>query len=278
MKVWISCDMEGVAGIVSWEQCRPTSPAAYAMGCRLMQNEVNAAIEGAVAAGADEIVVNDSHGKMANLDPGALAGRARYLAGSHKPMYMMQGLDSTVDAIFWIGYHGSISGPASAMSHSYNPEVFSEARVNGLRVGESGINALVCEHYRVPITLVSGDQVTRQETLPFAPEAEFVVTKQSITRFSALNLHPDESCEQIHDAAVRAVEKVKTGPVALPGLPHPSRLELDVQTADMADVASWVGGVDRVAERTVAIEGDDLGEMFTRFVAVNYITRQAGGR
>lgn len=278
MKIWISCDMEGVAGIVSWEQCRPISPAAYAMGCRLMQGEVNAAIEGATSAGADEIVVNDSHGKMANLDPSALAGRASYLAGSHKPLYMMQGLDADVDAIFFVGYHGSISGPASAMSHSYNPEVFSEARVNGRRVGESGINALVAEHYRVPIALVSGDQVTREDTLPFAQGAEYVITKQSITRFSALNLHPAESCEQIHDAAARAVARVKGGGVALPGLPRPSRLELDVQTADMADVASWVGGVDRVSERTVAIEGEDLNEVFTRFVAVNYITRQAGGR
>lgn len=278
MKIWISCDMEGVAGIVSWEQCRPTSPAAYAMGCRLMQGEVNAAIEGAASAGADEIVVNDSHGKMANLDPAALAGRARYLAGSHKPLYMMQGLDAGADAIFFIGYHGSISGPASAMSHSYNPEVFSEARVNGRRVGESGINALVAEHYGVPIALVSGDQVTREDTLPFAQGAEYVITKQSITRFSALNLHPAESCGQIHDAAARAVARVKDGGVALPGLPHPSRLELDVQTTDMADVASWVGGVDRVSERTVAIEGEDLNEVFTRFVAVNYITRQAGGR
>ncbi len=278
MKIWISCDMEGVAGIVDWEQCRPTSPAAYATGCRLMQGEVNAAIEGAIAAGADEIVVNDSHGRMANLDPAGLAGRASYLAGRHKPMYMMQGLDSSVDAIFWIGYHGSISGPASAMSHSYNPEVFAEARVNGLRVGESGINALVAEHYRVPISLVSGDQVTREETLPFAPDAEFVVTKQSITRFAALNLHPEESCERIRRAASQAVGKVAEGRVRLPGLPHPSRLELDVQTADMADVAAWVGGVERVSERTVAIEGEDLNEVFTRFVAVNYITRQAGGR
>ena len=94
MKVWISCDMEGVAGVSDWSQCLPTG-AGYALGCELMLAEVNAAIDGALAGGADEIVVNDSHGGMINLDPSALHGRAAYLAGRHKPLYMMQGLDAS---------------------------------------------------------------------------------------------------------------------------------------------------------------------------------------
>lgn len=279
MKIWISCDMEGVAGVVSWDQCRPTNPAAYALGCSLMLGEVNAAIEGAIEGGATEIVVNDSHGKMANLDPSALAGEAKYLAGSHKPMYMMQGLDDSVDAAFLIGYHGSISGEPSAMSHTYNPEVFQGARLNGTWVGESGINALVTGHYGVPIALVSGDQVTRAETSLIAPDAEYVLTKESISRFSALNLHPTASQRLIREAAKRAVEKVAAGQIAARRIDTPATLELDVQTADMADVATWVGGVELDgARRTVKIEGDDLLDVFRRFVAVNYITRQAGGR
>jgi len=278
MKVWISCDMEGIAGVADWDQCRPGNANEYALGCRLMQNEVNAAIEGALEAGADEFVVNDSHGRMFNLDPAALAGRAKYLAGRHKPLYMMQGLDESVDAIFFVGYHGSISGAPSTLSHTYNPQVFAGARVNGTSVGESGINALVAAHHGVPIAFVSGDLSTRDETLPFAPAAEYVVTKESITRFSALNLHPDESCEQIRAAAKRAVEKVGAGALAAPAIERPARLELDTQTGDMADVAAWVGGVDVVGTRTVAIAGEDLLSVFRRFVAVNYITRQAGGR
>ncbi len=136
MKVWMSLDMEGVAGIVDWDQCRPGSPG-YALGCALLQDEVNAAIEGAIAGGATEVVLNDSHSRMANLDPRRIAGEAKYLSGRHKPMYMMQGLDETVDAAFFVGYHGSISGEASAMSHTYNPEVFSGARLNGLRWGRA---------------------------------------------------------------------------------------------------------------------------------------------
>ena len=278
MKVWISFDMEGVAGIVDWDQCRPTGGARYEVGCQLMLAEVNAAIEGAIAGGATEVVLNDSHGTMANLDPRAVAGNASYIAGRHKPLYMMQGLDEAFDAVFLVGYHGSISGRPSTLSHTYNPEVFAAARVDGVLVGESGINALVAEHHGVPIAFVSGDAVTWAETEAFASGAEHVVTKESITRFSATNLHPAESCRLIRAGAEAALRKVAAGGVPTPGIARPATLELDLQTGDMAEVATWARGVERTGERTVSITGSDLLAVFTSFVAVNYITRQAGGR
>jgi D-amino peptidase len=274
----MSFDMEGVAGIVDWEQCRPSGGDRYAVGCGLMLGEVNAAIEGAIAGGATEVVLNDSHGGMANLDPRLIAGGASYIAGRHKPLYMMEGLDERVDAVFLVGYHGSISGRPSTLSHTYNPEVFAGARVNGVEVGESGINALVAEHFGVPIAFVSGDSVTWAQTEAFAPGAVSVVTKESITRFSALNLHPAESCRRIRAGAEEAVRRVAAGRVGTPGITRPARLELDVQTGDMAEVATWARGTERVGERTVRIEGEDLLDVFRSFVAVNYITRQAGGR
>lgn len=277
MKLWISLDMEGVAGIVDWEQCRPGSPG-YAIGCELLQAEVNAAIEGALEGGATEVVLNDSHGRMANLDPRKIAGNARYISGRHKPRYMMEGLDDTFDAIFFIGYHGSISGRASTLSHTYNPEVFARATVNGCDAGESGINALVAEHYGVPIALVSGDQVTWAETEPYATGAVPVITKQSITRGAAESLHPDESCRLIKAGAAEAVRNVLAGKTNLPGISRPATLDLELQTADMAEIATWIRGVERSSERTVRIAGDDLLSIFTGFVATTYITRQAGGR
>jgi D-amino peptidase len=278
VKIWISFDMEGVAGIVDWDQCRPSGGARYEIGCQLMLGEVNAAIEGAVAGGATEIVLNDSHGTMANFDPRRIAGGATYISGRHKPRYMMEGLDDSFDAAFLVGYHGSISGRPSTLSHTYNPEVFSAARVNGRLVGESGINALVAAHYGVTIAFVSGDSVTQEETQPFASDAVFVVTKESITRFSARNLHPDESCRLIREGAEQATRRVAEGGMRPPELDRPTTLDLEFQTGDMAEVATWARGAERTGERSVRIQDDDLLAMFTSFVAVTYITRQAGGR
>jgi D-amino peptidase len=275
VKVFISFDMEGVAGIVDWSQCRaPGQP--YEEGRRLLLGEVNAAIDGAVAGGATEIVCNDSHGTMNNLDPAALHGQASYVSGRHKPLYMMQGLDATADVVFMVGYHGSISGESSVLSHTYNPSVISHVSLNGVRVGESGINALVALAYGVPVGLITGDQQTAGEARPFLADAELVVVKESFTRFGASNLHPEMARAMITDGARRAVERVAG--VKPPSISLPATLEVEVQTADMAEVASWVRGAERTGVRTVSIRGEDPLAMFRSFVAVTYITRVAEGR
>jgi D-amino peptidase len=275
VKVFISFDMEGVAGIVDWSQCRaPGQP--YEEGRRLLLGEVNAAIDGAVAGGATEIVCNDSHGTMNNLDPAALHGQASYVSGRHKPLYMMQGLDATADVVFMVGYHGSISGESSVLSHTYNPSVISHVSLNGVRVGESGINALVALAYRVPVGLITGDRQTAGEAKPFLADAELVVVKESFTRFGASNLHPEMARAMITDGARRAVERVAG--VKPPSISLPATLEVEVQTADMAEVASWVRGAERTGVRTVSIRGEDPLAMFRSFVALTYITRVAEGR
>ena len=278
VKVFLSCDMEGVAGVVDWSQCRPDGGPAYAVGSRLMGEEVNAAIRGAVAGGATEVVVNDSHGAMFNLDPATLEPPVTYLSGRHKPGYMMEGLDSSYDAVFFLGYHGSISGPSSVLSHTYNPEVISAVRLDGELVGESGINALVAAAYDVPVALITGDAVTLEEMRAIAPDSVGVATKTSVSRFAAHSLHPRQARDAIEAGARRAVEAVDAGRVgAVRVSPRPA-LEVDLHTADMAEVASWVKGVQRSAIRTVTVSGGDGAAVFRAFVALTYITRQAGGR
>lgn len=275
MKIFISFDMEGVAGIVDWSQCAaPGQP--YEEGRGLLLGEVNAAIDGALAGGATRIVCNDSHGRMNNLNPAMLHGRATYIAGRHKPLYMMEGLDETFDAVFFIGYHGSISGESSVLSHTYNPSVVSKAELNGTECGESGINALVALGYGVPVALITGDQQTVTEGDPFFKEAERVVVKESITRFSATQLHPLEAREKIGAAAETAMRRIPDIPV--PAITLPARLDVHMQTADMAEVASWVKGAERIGTRTVRIAGDDPLAVFRSFVGVTYITRVAEGR
>src|SRR5437763_13994385 len=105
MDVYISADVEGVAGIASWTQIIPGSDD-YAVGRSLMISEVNAAIEGALAGGADRVVVNDAHARMTNLLPAEVDPRARLILGHYKPMSMLQGLEDSCDAVFFVGYHG----------------------------------------------------------------------------------------------------------------------------------------------------------------------------
>jgi len=189
---------------------------------------------------------------------------------------MMQGMDETVDAVFFVGYHGSISGESSVLSHTYNPSVVSKAELNGVECGESGINALVALACAAPVVLITGDQQTITEGDPFFKEAERVVVKESITRFSATQLHPLDARDRIAGAAMTAVQRARSAP--LPDISRPARLDVHTQTADMAEVASWVKGVERTGTRTVRIQGDDPLAVYRSFVGITYITRVAEGR
>jgi D-amino peptidase len=139
VNVFISSDIEGTAGIVDWQQVRPASPE-YELGRGLLTDEVNAAIDGAVETGAERIIVNDAHSTMQNIRPAALHHNASYLSGKHKPLYMMEGLDNRLDAVFMLAYQGAISAERAILSYTYNPLAVWEVRLNGVPVGESVLN------------------------------------------------------------------------------------------------------------------------------------------
>jgi D-amino peptidase len=270
MKIFISSDIEGTAGIADWQQVLGPG-AEYERGRRLLLNEVNAAIDGALAGGAREIVVNDSHAYMFNLPPEELHGGASAILGKHKPLYMMQGLDGSFDAVFLVAYHGSIGHERAILSHTYNPTAIAEVRLNGMVVGESGINALVALHHGVPIALVSGDRATAEEAEPLMPGVEAVVVKESITRFAAESVHPAKACELIAAGARRAVERCSE--LEPPSIALPARLDVTLLSADMAEMGTWIGGVERTGARTVAIEGAEPLDLFRRFVTLVALTR-----
>src|SRR2546421_10473093 len=185
MKLFLSTEFEGTSGIVAWEQIIEGN-AEYEQGRKLLTDEVNAVITGALEGGASEFVVNDAHHSMRNLHPQDLKGQATLITGKHKPLYMMEGLDASFDGVCFVSYHGSIGAEHAILSHTYNPGAVWEVRINGEVVGESGINALVAAYYGVPVILVSGDAATAQEVRTFAPQAETVVVKDSIGRFAAV--------------------------------------------------------------------------------------------
>lgn len=258
--------MEGTAGIVDWSQCRAPGPE-YELGRRLLLAEVNAAVAGARDGGATDVLVNDSHGAMANLAPDGVVG-AEYLSGRHKPRYMMQGLDGSFDAIFFVSYHGSM-GSHGVLSHTYNPRAVYEVRLNGEPVGESGVNLLCAIGYGVPVVLVTGDQVTIDEAHRILPGAVGVVVKEAVTRFSAQSVAPAEACDAIRQGARRAMAAGKPSTCVA----APYELEVDWLTADMAGLACAVRGVERVAGRTVRIADAEPLDLYDRFVATIAITR-----
>jgi len=267
VKVYISVDMEGVAGIVDWQQCIAGGDD-YALGRELVLGEVNAAIEGAVEAGATEILVNDSHSFMRNLPPGALGARTSYLSGRFKPLYMMEGLDASFDAILFLGYHAAMQTPGT-LSHTYNPRAFANVLLNGTVTGEAGINALVAQHHGVPVALITGDQYVGPEAASFCRDIDVVEVKRSISRYAAENLHPDVACARIREGAVTALRRDRTPPA----IDLPATLEVELMSPDMAEQATWLRGVERVDSRTVRIADDDPLALYRTFMTLVFLTR-----
>jgi D-amino peptidase len=270
VKIFISSDMEGTAGVVDWEQVRIGGPD-YRAFAELTCREVNAAIEGALAAGATQFLVNDSHGKMANFRPDALAGRARYLSGRLKPRYMMQGLDESFDAAFFVAYHGSMSANGSVLSHTYFPAAIAEVTLNGRVVGEGGINALVAAGYGVPVVLVTGDEATAAELADLCPGIRAAVVKRSVTRFAADSMHPDEACARIREEAQAAVEGLAAARPPIVQLP--ATLDVRFHTSDYAELAARIGGIERTGDLTARLRGADPAALFDTFITAVLLCR-----
>jgi D-amino peptidase len=154
--------------------------------------------------------------------------------------------------------------------------VISHVELNGHRVGESGINALIARAFGVPVALITGDQVTMAEADPFLSGAERVAVKESFTRFGAVSLHPDTARAMITEGARRAAERAAS--IEPPAIDLPATMDVHMQTADMAELACWVRDVDRAGVRTVRISGEDPLAMYRAFVGLTYITRVAEGR
>lgn len=275
MKIFLSSDMEGTAGVVDWEQCRP-GQTDYELYRGLLQDEVNAAVDGVLGAdGEHEILVNDSHGRMANLRPERLHGDASYLSGRHKPFYMMQGLDDSFDGVFFVSYHGSMSGTPATLSHTYNPLAIAEVRLNGAVTGESGINALVALGHGVPVLLITGDQTTAAELRPFCPDARAAVVKKSISRFAAESLHPHRACALIERTAREAVEALAAGAIGLPAIALPATLSVRMRNPDIAEMACWLERVEPDAEdaTVVHLRDSDPIRLYRTFITLVLLTR-----
>jgi D-amino peptidase len=257
--------MEGTCGVVSWVHVTPpehggarevTNQSEYDRARLRMTEEVNAAIEGALDAGAEEVIVNDSHDGMRNLIPERLHRSCRFISGNDKPLSMMQGVDiDGAGAAFFTGYHAKAGTPRAPLAHTWTGWL-NDVRIDGHSTGEFGINAIVAGHFGVPVILVTGDdQAVAQTQALLGEQVVGVAVKEGLSTFAAINLHPEEAKDHIRDGARRAIGAVSSArPYSLrPG----ASIELDFDHQARADHATAVPGVERTGERTVTFEAPD---------------------
>lgn len=254
MKVFISADMEGIAGIVHPDQVN-SKHKEYDRSRRLMTDEVNAAIAGALDGGATEVLVNDSHGGMNNILIENLHKQAHLISGSPKPLSMMQGIDEGTDVAFFVGYHAQAGTLYGMMEHTYSSGSVWQVFLNGQPLGETGLNAALAGHHGVSIALVTGDLAVCKEARDLLGDnVEAVAVKRSYGRTAARCLPPAQAHRAIREAAQRAMSAAVHPFVVRP----PVTVTVDFLQTIRADVAALLPGSRRPNARRVEFTAPDM--------------------
>ncbi len=264
MKVYISCDIEGVAGIADFEYAM-RKELDYGEGRELMLGEVNAAVEGALEAGATEVVINDSHGSMLNLLPSKVHAKAKLILGRVKPMSMMQGIDASFDAVAFIGYHSMGGTQSGVLAHTYSSQVL-EATVNGKPFGEPELNAAMAGYYNVPVVFLSGDKATTQEIGKHIPKIVTAAVKEGFGRKVAMSVHPEVARGLIKKGMKRAIGLRKQ--IRPFKQKSPYRLVVTMSMSEMADLCERIPGVVRKDSRTLTFTDPDYREVYKAFLTM----------
>jgi D-amino peptidase len=266
MKVYVSVDMEGIAGI-SHPNPTERSDSGYPAAVGLMVGEANAAIEGARAGGATEVLVNDSHGGMYNLRPADLDPFARVLQGQKAwSMVAGAGPGEGFDVALFVGYHARAGHPRGTIAHTFSMRP-TLTRLNGRLVGETGLNASVLGAWGVPVGLVTGDDALADEVAEWLPDAERAVVKRAAGGNAAASLHPSAAGELIRTCAERAVRRAAAGDLRPLVLEPPIVVEVEYRTAIAADYAAVVPGAERSGDRGVRFEAPDAITAYRGFLA-----------
>lgn len=257
MHVYVSIDMEGVAGVATKDQVRPGG-RGYPRAQELMTGEANAVIHGAFAAGATAVTVNDSHGPMDNLLHDQLDDRCRVIVGRPKAHGMVNGITPDVDLAMFVGYHAP-AGEIGVLAHSFSSAAFARLRLNGTTASELWVNSLFAASQGVPTGLVSGDNVICDEAKRRLPNVTAVDVK-SAEGFSATNsVVPEIARKSLHDGAYSAVARADSH--GSPELPDELVLEAEMTSPTAAELASFVPGAKRLDALTVRREVDSVSDL-----------------
>jgi D-amino peptidase len=266
VKVYISVDMEGIAGV---SHPNPTGRAdsGYPAAVDLMVGEANAAIEGALTGGATEILVNDSHGGMYNLRPADLHPGAKILQGQKAwSMVAGAGPDAGFGVALFVGYHARAGHPTGTIAHTFSGRP-TLTTLNGRLVGETGINASVLGAWGIPVGLVAGDDALADEVADWLPWAERVVVKEGAGGNAAASLHPTLAGDLIRTGAERAVRRAMAGELKSLVLTPPVVIEVEYRNAIAADYAAIVPGAERIGDRGVRFDAGDPVTAYRGFLA-----------
>ena len=263
-KVYISVDMEGISGISGDDQLSPTG-SEYGRSRKLMAEDTNAAIRGALAGGATDVLVNDSHGGQRNLLPEDLNPSARLISHSFKRYGMMEGLDETFSAIVFVGYHAKADHPAGLFAHT-GSGVVRDLEINGRSVGEGGMNAALADWYGVPVVMVTGDDVAVKQVRESAREARGVEVKRAIN-VRAVELVPLAKARQ--DIETAAKESVAAAPRRNVVRAPEYRVTMRFKNFVIPEIATAFEGIERPAPDTLSFTRKTMPEAY-RLIRVLY--------
>ena len=264
MKILIATDMEGITGVTTWDHVTP-GHAEYARFRRLMTQDVNAAIRGAVEAGADEIIVADGHWNGSNILIEELDLHARLNSGSPSSFSMMQGIDETVDGVLFLGYHARNGTPNAVLDHTWSSKTVANVWLNDILTGEYGLNAALAGHFGVPVIMATGDQTACAQIVNLLGDMETAVVKQASGRFAAECLTPQVAHEMIFMSTVRAMERLTEGMVPDPFvLDSPIQVTVEFFTSDMADKANKIPFTKRDGTR-VSFSTQEMASAYNGF-------------
>lgn len=250
MRVLVSIDMEGVAGVADPEDVTPGTPE-YERHRVLMTEEANAAVRGVLAFDAEaEVLVSEAHGPFRNLVHHRLDRRCELVRGKPKPEGMMSGVADAVDSVIFLGYHGKAGTARSVLAHTVNSRVVADVRCEGRSLGELGLNTALAAHFGAVPVLVVGDDSVAREAADVAPGMRALVVKRALGNRAAVMLHPSEACDRIEAAVPEALAaRGSVRPLRFDG---PVALEVDVLDPAMTERVLLVPGMELAADRTLA--------------------------
>jgi D-amino peptidase len=268
MKIFVSVDMEGATGIVHREQLVPGGED-YERARKLLMGDVNAAIEGAVAGGATELLVNDAHGTMRNLLIEDLHEAAELISGpwTNKPLCQSEGIDESYGLGFFVGYHSRSNTAGGLLSHTWVGKVIHGILINGAVSGETAINAGVLGAHGVGVGLVTGGDDLVTEAAEIVPGALAVSVKTPLGLTGARCRPPARTTRDIREAAREAVTRAKRdGDEAFPPVVYPEPVDFRIQlhTWQMTERAAKWEKVERTDEREVRVLEDSFVEAAKR--------------